>query len=127
MSSTTPSGPPGDGSPAGAPRPGAVSAGRPASGPPGIASAADLANPRDAAPERPARERTRTPGPAGLPSVFPWLALAATALIALSLLWLAAEQHYQGCVQAVQAQQGSSPLDRLVRQEQLADCSRLPF
>ncbi len=62
-----------------------------------------------------------------LPPSFPWLALAATALIALGLLWLAAEQHYQGCLQAVEARTGSTSLDRLVRQEQVDACSRLPI
>ncbi len=110
-------------------------------GPPaGIAAPADATDGAGAVTERQvlppssagAFDGRQAPGAGGgerkpLPPSFPWLALAATALIALGLLWLAAEQHYQGCLQAVEARTGSTSLDRLVRQEQVDACSRLPI
>ncbi len=85
--------------------------------------------------DRPEAPQASTPGAAPaagagqrLPSSLPWLAVATAALIGLSLLWLAAEQHYQGCVRAVEVRSaGTSSLDRLVRDERLDGCSRLPF
>jgi hypothetical protein len=59
----------------------------------------------------------------------PWALLAALVLVALSLLWLAGEAHYRGCVEAVEIRNtgDDSKLARLARKEGLERCSRSPF
>lgn len=57
------------------------------------------------------------------------IALVIAGLIAFSLLWIASEMHYRGCIQAaeVKSQGDTSSLGRLIRQRDLRGCSRLPF
>ena len=57
------------------------------------------------------------------------VAVAALVLIAISLLLIAGENHYRGCVYAVQVRIGTTdaPLARLGRQSEVANCSRSPF
>jgi|SRR6188472_2443493 len=61
-------------------------------------------------------------------TVIAWALVAALALIALALLWNAAEAHYQGCVQAVGVRTAgdNSPLGRFARQD-VTKCTRSPF
>jgi hypothetical protein len=48
--------------------------------------------------------------------------------VALALLWIGGELHYQGCVEAAaQRNPGNEDLNRLVRLRDIDDCSRLPF
>jgi len=57
-----------------------------------------------------------------------WLALAVAAVAAVSLLWLAAETRYRGCVEhAAVRHQDRSDLERLARNDALDRCRRLPF
>jgi hypothetical protein len=55
-------------------------------------------------------------------------AWALAILVALTLLWIGGELHYQGCVEAAsQRTPGDDGLSRLVRMKNIDDCSRLPF
>jgi hypothetical protein len=58
-----------------------------------------------------------------------WLLLLLCAVLAGGLLWVAGELHYRGCVRAtgVAFQGRNQDLDRLVRNEQLSNCSKSPF
>jgi hypothetical protein len=66
-----------------------------------------------------------------LPALEPaeWAALLIAAIIAVSLLWLAAEQHYQGCVESAAARtdDATGELTPLVRERLVAGCSRSPL
>lgn len=57
------------------------------------------------------------------------IVLVISAIAALSLLWLASETHYRGCVEAAQVrwQSADDDLTRLARTQSLDGCSRLPF
>jgi hypothetical protein len=58
-----------------------------------------------------------------------WVGLLVTAVLAAGLLWVAGELHYRGCVRATGAayQGRNDDLSRLVRNADLANCSRSPF
>jgi hypothetical protein len=67
----------------------------------------------------PARSRT-SPLVVGL--------LLAGAVLALALLWLAAETHYRSCVRAVDVRiTVTDALTRLAKEEAIGECNRLPF
>ncbi|KKK80201.1 hypothetical protein LCGC14_2825860 [marine sediment metagenome] len=60
-----------------------------------------------------------------------WATLTIATLAVVALFWLAAEQHYRGCVEAAQYQgdkaySGAAHLDRSIA-EAVESCSRLPF
>jgi hypothetical protein len=58
-----------------------------------------------------------------------WVALLVGAVLAGGLLWVAGELHYRSCVRAtgVAYQGRTDDLSRLVRNSELASCSRSPF
>jgi hypothetical protein len=58
-----------------------------------------------------------------------WVGLLVTAVLAGGLLWVAGELHYRSCVRATGAayQGRNDDLARLVRNSDLANCSRSPF
>jgi hypothetical protein len=54
--------------------------------------------------------------------------LVCGAVLALALLWLAAETHYRSCVRAVDVRiTVTDSLTRLAKQEGIEECNRLPF
>lgn len=66
-----------------------------------------------------------------LPALEPieWAVLAIAAIIAVSLLWLASEHHYQACVESAAARtaDATDELTPFVRERLVAGCSRSPF
>lgn len=54
--------------------------------------------------------------------------LISGAVLAVALLWLAAETHYRSCVRAVDVRiTATDSLTRLAKQEAVEECNRLPF
>lgn len=77
----------------------------------------------------PEPRRTRRTGSLAAAGPVTWVALAVAALIALALLWSAGEAHYRACVTAVEVRtQGpESDLTRLLRNDAIKHCHRLPL
>ncbi len=77
----------------------------------------------------PEAQATRRSGSLAAAGPVTWAALGIAALIALALLWSAGEAHYRGCVAAVEVRtQGQeNDLTRLLRNDAVKRCHRLPF
>jgi len=58
-----------------------------------------------------------------------WVGLFLAAVLAAGLLWTAGELHYRSCVRATGTKYAGNvdDLTRLVRNDELAKCSRSPF
>jgi hypothetical protein len=95
------------------------------------ASDVELAEPDDevARPDEQASDEEGSAWPIRAQAALPWLALAVATVIAFFLLWNAAEEHYQSCVQTVVArhegEKGAAA--RFYRNGDLEGCSRSPF
>jgi hypothetical protein len=57
-----------------------------------------------------------------------WLSLAVALLVALALLWIGGEMHYNNCLkQAEVTSPDTTGLSILVRKQNVAKCNRSPF
>jgi hypothetical protein len=57
-----------------------------------------------------------------------WLALAVALLVALALLWIGGEMHYNNCVKKAEVvSPGESGLSILARKQDISKCNRSPF
>ena len=70
----------------------------------------------------------RPPGRLASVGLTAWLALAVALLVALALLWIGGEMHYNNCINKAEiTSPGSSGLSILSRKQDIAKCNRSPF
>ena len=56
-----------------------------------------------------------THGPSGVPAFVPVVVIAAVALVVVSLVWIASEQHYRSCIASAQARYPAVPVSAFNR------------